>query len=131
MLKPKEALFRFFPSKYFQERNQHTYFERQAPVSSRNFSSSRKRKHFESLLINVIFMGKFLTGKSLSEALFLHQLTHTMTTECSLNYKFNTWKFQARSCTEIVSDIQNNVCTQHVLPMFCKKKSFWQRFICN
>ena len=31
-------------------------------------------------------------------------------------------------CTEIVSDIQNNFCTQHVLPMFCKKKSFWQRF---
>ena len=27
-------------------------------------------------------------------------------------------------CTEIVSDIQNNFCTQHVLPMFCKKKSF-------
>ena len=30
-------------------------------------------------------------------------------------------------CTEIVSDIQNIFCT-HVLPMFCKKKSFWQRF---
>ena len=27
-------------------------------------------------------------------------------------------------CTEIVFDIQNNFCTQHVLPMFCKKKSF-------
>ena len=24
--------------------------------------------------------------------LFLHQLTHKMTTDCSLNYKFNTWK---------------------------------------
>ena len=34
-------------------------------------------------------------------------------------------------CTEIVSDIQNNFCIQHVLPMFCKKKSFWQRFTCN
>ena len=33
-------------------------------------------------------------------------------------------------CTEIVSDIQNSFCTQHVLPMFCKKKSFWQRFTC-
>ena len=22
-------------------------------------------------------------------------------------------------------------CTQHVLPMLCKKKSFWQRFTCN
>ena len=27
-------------------------------------------------------------------------------------------------CTEIVFDIQNNLCTQHVLPMFCKNKSF-------
>ena len=33
--------------------------------------------------------------------------------------------------TEIVSNIQNNFCTQHVLPMFCKKKSFWQRFTCK
>ena len=36
------------------------------------------------------------------------------------------------SWTEIVSsDTQTNFCTQHVLPMFCKKKSFWQRFTCN
>ena len=34
-------------------------------------------------------------------------------------------------CTEIVFDIQNNFCTQHGLPMFCKKKSFWQRFTCT
>ena len=34
-------------------------------------------------------------------------------------------------CTEIVSDIQNIFCTQHVLPMFCKKKSFWQRYACK
>ena len=34
-------------------------------------------------------------------------------------------------CTEIVSDIQNNFCTQHVLPMFYKKKSFWQKFTCT
>ena len=34
-------------------------------------------------------------------------------------------------CTEIVSDIQNNFCTQHVLPMFYRKKSFCQRFTCN
>ena len=34
-------------------------------------------------------------------------------------------------CTEIVSDIQNNFCTQHLLPMFCKKKSLWQRFTCT
>ena len=34
-------------------------------------------------------------------------------------------------CTEIVFDIQNNFCTQHVLPIFCKKKCSWQRFTCT
>ena len=34
-------------------------------------------------------------------------------------------------CTEIAFDIQNNFCTQHVFPMFSKKKSFWQRFTCT
>ena len=34
--------------------------------------------------------------------LFLHQLTHNMTTDCSLNYKFSTWKFQAQTWREHV-----------------------------
>ena len=34
-------------------------------------------------------------------------------------------------CTEIVSDVQNNFSTEHVLPMFWKKKSFWQRLTCT
>ena len=51
------------------------------------------------------------TGKSLSEALLFAE------------YGENTM------CTEI--DIQNNFCTQNFLPIFCKKKSFWQRFTCN
>ena len=35
-------------------------------------------------------------------------------------------------CTEIVSGIQNNFrIKQHVLPVFCKKKSFWLRFTCT
>ena len=29
--------------------------------------------------------------------LFLHQLNHNMKTDCSLNYKFNTWKFQGQN----------------------------------
>ena len=42
--------------------------------------------------------------------------------------------YLGRTCcvsTEIISDIQNNFCTQHVLPMFCKKKCFWQRLTCR
>ena len=34
-------------------------------------------------------------------------------------------------CTEIVSDIENSFCTQHVLHMLCQKKSFRQRFTCT
>jgi len=34
--------------------------------------------------------------------LFLHQLTHNMTADCSLNYKRNTWKFQAQTWREHV-----------------------------
>ena len=48
--------------------------------------------------------------------LFLHQLTHNMTIDCSLNYKFKPG--ENLLCTEIVSDIPNNFCTQHVLPRF-------------
>ena len=43
--------------------------------------------------------------------------------------KIQSWENML--CTEIVSYIQNNFCTQHFLPVFCKKKSFWQRFICT
>ena len=46
------------------------------------------------------------TGKSLSEALIFAQHGENML------------------CTEIVGDIQNNLCTQHVLLMLCKNKSF-------
>ena len=41
------------------------------------------------------------TGNSLSEALIFAS-THNMTTDCSLNYKFNTWKFQAQTWGEHV-----------------------------
>ena len=34
--------------------------------------------------------------------LFLNQLAHNMTRDCSLNYKFNTWKFQAQTWGEHV-----------------------------
>ena len=65
--------------------------------------------------------------------LFLHQLTHNMMTDCSLNYEFITWKFQAqnmlRTCWEHVlyincSECQNKnqfvytISSQHVLNMF-------------
>ena len=50
--------------------------------------------------------------------LFLHQLTHNMTKDCSLNYEFSTWKLQAyyMLCAYIVLNVKtktkNNLCTQ-------------------
>ena len=61
--------------------------------------------------------------------LFLHQLTHNMTTDSSwitssIHENSKLKPGENMLCTEIVSDIQNNFCTQHVLPMFspCSSK---------
>ena len=74
------------------------------------------------------------TGKSLSEALIFasttiwRQIFYWITSSIHENSKLKPGENML--CTEIVSDIQKFFCTQHVLPMFCKKKSFWQRFTC-
>ena len=58
--------------------------------------------------------------------LFLHQLTqgHNMTTDCSLNDKFNTWKFQSqtwgehvvyRNCFWHSEQFLYTTCSPHVL----------------
>ena len=56
--------------------------------------------------------------------LFLHHLIHNMTTDCSLNYKFNTWKFQAqtwgehvvyRNCFRHSEQFLYTTCSPHVL----------------
>ena len=56
--------------------------------------------------------------------LFLHQLTNNMTTDWSLNYKFNTWKFQAQTWGEHVvyriffwhsEQFLYTTCSPHVL----------------
>ena len=56
--------------------------------------------------------------------LFLHQLTHNMTTDCSLNYKSNAWKFQAQTWGEHVvyrnyfchsEQFLYTTCSTHVL----------------
>ena len=38
----------------------------------------------------------------IQKLLFLQQLTQNMTTDCSLNYEFNTWKLQAQTWGEHV-----------------------------
>ena len=56
--------------------------------------------------------------------LFLHQLTHNMTTDFSLNHKFNTWKLQTqtwgehvvyRNCFWHSEQFLYTTCSPHVL----------------
>ena len=54
---------------------------------------------FTSFLNKNFLLSLISTGKSL---LFLYQLNHNMTKDCSLNYKFSTWKSQAQICWEHV-----------------------------
>ena len=63
----------------------------------------------------------------------LHQLTHNMTRDCSLNYKKNTSSEHVvyKCCFEC--QIKKH-CTQHVLNLWvnwCKNEGFWKRFTCN
>ena len=58
--------------------------------------------------------------------LFLHQLTQNITfIESQVQYMKISSSEHGENilCTEIVFDIQNNICTQHVLPMFYKKRA--------
>ena len=72
----------------------------------------------------------FSTGKSLSEALIFAstnpQYDDRLFIELQVLIHENSKLKPGESmlCTEIVSGIQSNFCTQHVLPMFCKNKSF-------
>ena len=80
--------------------------------------------------------------------LFLYQLTHNVTTDCSLNYKFSTRKLQVQCmlCTQIVfvftfrtiyvhnmhwtCNSMNNLLSFCELLSWFKNKSFWQS-TCN
>ena len=71
------------------------------------------------------------TGKSLSEALIFASTKPQYDGRLFIESKVQLYiKIPSSEhgdnmlCTEIVLDIQNNLCTQHDLPMFCKNKSF-------
>ena len=79
---------------------------------------------------------RFCTGKSLSENLISASTNPQYDDRLFIELQVQYMKIPSSEhgenmlCTEIVFDIQNNFCTQHVLPMLCKNKSFWQRFTC-
>ena len=72
-----------------------------------------------------LWWNQFMLQLNLCEKLlFLHPLTHKMTTDCSLNYKFKTWKFQAqiwgenvvyRNCFWYSEQFLYTTCSPHVL----------------
>ena len=71
-----------------------------------------------------------ITGKSLSEALIFASTNPQYDDRLFIELQVQYMKIPSSKhgenmlCTEIVFDIQNNFSTLHVLPIFCKKKSF-------
>ena len=94
---------------------------------------------FTNIYINFVLIFVVCTGKSFLEALIFastnprydDKLFIELQVHCSIHENSKLKPGENMLCAEIVSDIQNNFWTQHVLPMFCKKKSFWQRFTCT
>ena len=64
------------------------------------------------------------TGKSLSEALIFASTNPQYDDRLFIELQFQYMKIPSSNLGKIVSDIQNNFCTQHVLRMFCNKKNF-------
>ena len=80
------------------------------------------------------FISKKLEDKNLQiqvnlcqKLLFLHQLTHNMTTDCALNYQFSTLKFQAqnmsrtyqehgvyKNCSECQKQFLYSICSPQI-----------------
>ena len=74
---------------------------------------------------------KFIQVNLSQTLLFLHQLTHNMTTNCSLNYKFNRYmkipsSNLGRTCCvqKLFLTFRTNFVHNMFSLMFCKKKSF-------
>ena len=69
------------------------------------------------------------TGKSLSEALIFASTNPQYDDRLFIELQVQFMKIPSsehgenKLCTVIVFDIQNKLCTQHVLPIFCKNKS--------
>ena len=66
----------------------------------------------------------YLEGKSFSEALILASTNPQYDDGLFIELQGKLKPGEDMLRTEIISDIQNNFCTQHVLPMFRKKRSF-------
>ena len=63
--------------------------------------------------------------------LFLHQLNNNMTTDCSLNYKFNTWKLQAQNMFSLCSAKEELLTKIYLYSIrtewYAKRQKIWQK----
>ena len=77
------------------------YISSSSLVKTENAHSYKKKIHTQKKIM--VFKTAILLQVNLCQKLlYLHQLTHNMTTDCTLNYKFKTWKFQAQTWGEHV-----------------------------
>ena len=78
--------------------------QKQIDVKGRDFEKEKsvKSRQKSCLEIQVNLCQKYL---------FTRQLTHNMTTDCSMNYEFSTKKFQDENkfCTQIVLNLYENL----------------------
>ena len=93
--------------------------------------------------IELVFVHSIVQVNLLQNHLFLFQLTHNMTTDCSLNYKFNTWKFQGQAWGEHVVDrncfwhseqFLYTICSPHVSQkeeLLTKIYLYYSSYKCN
>ena len=72
----------------------------------------------------IISVSALFTGKSVSEALILESVNPQYDDRLFIDLHVQYMKIQSSEhgenmlCTEKKFDIQNNLCTQHVLPLF-------------
>ena len=76
--------------------NMYTYVICSFAIFNQKLKCAMKSSHMYRFNVHMYFF-YFVQVNLSQKLLFLHQLSHNMTTYCSLNCKFNTGKFQAQN----------------------------------
>ena len=88
---------RFFEAHVKRRHSNENIIKNQEVTVSLLSRSAHTNNQYESRIFTMIFLFIYLQVNLCQKLFFLHQLTHNTRTDCSLNYKFNTWKFQAQN----------------------------------
>ena len=92
---------------------------------SESCQSTKKVILFSSAIFYELYAG-YIQVNLFQKYLFLHQLTHNMTKDCSLNYEFSTWKLLVFVLTFRTIYVHNMfwTCNFHVLKSKFNEQSF-------